>query len=219
MKVSNLMLRNTVFRLTSLLLLTTAATTPSWAASFDKDPDWPCQQRLVPHVAAATYWAGEAPVPSAEDAPQDKARAAVIAAVSDRSLPLADGQARLAAYADTIPQAERSKVLGTLFADITAAIDTERTSLISRIKELGRHQRGIARQVEAVNGDLSKLPEEPQGADLVKSNDLNSERGLLVRSYQETQHTMRYVCEAPADLEGRLAAYARTLQAKIQSAH
>jgi hypothetical protein len=23
-----------------------------------QDPDWPCQQRLVPHLAAAAYWNG-----------------------------------------------------------------------------------------------------------------------------------------------------------------
>jgi hypothetical protein len=44
--------------------------------------------------------------------------------------------------------------------------------------------------------------------------DAAGERDLDVRALKETQLTMRYACEAPANMERRLGVFARVLQAK-----
>jgi hypothetical protein len=40
-------------------------------------------------------------------------------------------------------------------------------------------------------------------------------RDFVIRTFQETERTMRYACEVPVELEGRLGSFAKALEAKL----
>jgi hypothetical protein len=177
------------------------------AAPPGSDPDWPCMQRLVPHLAPGTYWPGLV-APTAPST--DSALADVAAAVAPRDVSVTEGEAKLGAYADALPSAARAQALPALFAALVADADAERGVVISRIKDLYRRQRSLAQVVDQLDTTLRATPAEAtqQRADIVER------RNLLARGYLDTQRTMQYACQVPAQMEKTLGAYASFLQQK-----
>jgi hypothetical protein len=189
------------------LLLGIALAGTAQAAPPGSDPDWPCMQRLVPHLAPGTYWPGlVAPTaPSTDSASTD-----VAAAVAPRDVSVPEGEAKLGAYADARPSAARAQALPALFAALVADADAERGAVIARIKDLYRRQKSLAQVVDQLDTTLRATP-----ADAAQQrDDIVQRRNLLARSYLDTQRTMQYACQVPAQMEKTLGAYATFLQQK-----
>ena len=173
-----------------------------------QNPDWPCAQRLVDRLFPGSYWSG--PAPANPGWRNDEAVFTLVTDIVDRDTPDAEGLAKLTAYADGVPPTQRPTQLPALFAAIVDQTNDQRTPLIQRLEQLGRRQRGMGDTIAAISTRIDTLPPgDPRRDDLV------GERDFDVRAFQETQHTMRYACEAPSTMERRLGAYARALQSKL----
>jgi hypothetical protein len=173
-----------------------------------QDPNWPCAQRLVPVLTPGSYWAGNVPAHTAWR--DDDKVFPLVTDIVNRDTPDDEGLAKLNAYADTIPGPQRASAYPLLFSAIVDQTNDERTLLIRRIEQLGLRQRRMGDVVAAISTKVDETPAgDPHRADLV------GERDFDVRAFQETQHTMRYACEAPAAMERRLGVFARALQKKI----
>ncbi len=61
---------------------------------------------------------------------------------------------------------------------------------------------------------LDAMPEKP-GEPSPERAELTDRWNYTSRAYNEVQQTMRYACEVPAQLDARLGAYARALQAAL----
>jgi hypothetical protein len=192
--------------LTALLLLAAGA---AHAQIPGQNPDWPCAQRLVLKLEPGSYWNG--PVPAQTDWRDDDTLSALIPDLVDRDTPDADGEAKLKAYVATIPPDKRAAALPALFSALVDQTNDMRSILIKRIEQLGRRQRGMGDVIANLSTKVDTTPETDP-----KRVDLAGERDFDVRAFQETQHTMRYACEAPANMERRLGDYARILQAAIK---
>jgi len=178
------------------------------------DPDWPCAQRLVPRLSAATLWA--APLPAADAGGRaNPAIADIVAAVTPRDMEMEQGEAKLAAFADALPAPDRRERLAETFAALLEATNEERGAVIARIEALARRQRELGNIVAKVTDELRAIPPDAAGADAARRAEILDRRTLLIRSIDETQRTMRYACEVPTQLDARLGRYARLLQSKL----
>lgn len=191
-----------------LLFAQQAAAQGHHFSSYGQNPDWPCAQRLVEHLEAGAYWAG--PIQPDSGWRNDQSLFELVTGLTDRSIADDDALAKLAAYADTVPQGARAARLPMVFAALVDQTNDERTPLIARLEQLGRRQRGMGDTIAALSTKLDAMP-----ADDPKRADLSGERDFDVRAFQQTQHTMRYACEAPSAMERRLGAFARALQSKL----
>ena len=190
----------------ALLALVTVAQRAQ-AVPFGQDPDWPCAQLLVPVLAAGAYWDGAVPTHTAWR--DDEKLFALVPGIVDRDTKDDDALVKLAAYADAIPREQRGTAYPLLFSAIVDQTNDERTLLIDRIKQLGQRQRRMGDVIARISSQADAVPAgDPHHADLA------GERDFDVRAFQETQHTMRYACEAPADMERRLGIMARALKGK-----
>jgi hypothetical protein len=173
------------------------------------DPDWPCMQLLVPQVSAGSYWDG--PVAAKPNWRDDEALFGLVTEIVDRNTPEKDAVAKLEAYADAIPKADRDKALPALFGAIVDQTNDERERLIARIKELGLRQRRMGDRIADLGTEVDHLPAgDPHRADVT------GERDLDIQAFQATQSTMRYACEVPGAMERRLGDFARVLQKKLK---
>ena len=179
-----------------------------------RDPDWPCVQRLVPNLAAGTFWSGPA-APAGADWRADPRLADLVAAVASRDLPVADGDAKLSAYADSLAPEQRRTVLPKLFAALVDEINDARHDTIVRLKELARRQKSVAALVGSATDQLRAVPADATGEDAARRTEIEQRRDFLIRTFQQTQRTVQYACQVPNALEARLGSYARTLQAKL----
>jgi hypothetical protein len=172
-----------------------------------QDPDWPCAQRLVPILSAGTYWNG--PIPAQTGWRDDDALFPLAITIVDRDTQDSDAIAKLIAYVASLPLETRAAKLPTLFSAIVDQTNDIRAVLIQRLKKIGRRQIGMGQTIAALSNRLDALKQDDP-----KRDDITGERDLDVRAFQETQHIVRYACEAPANMERRLGIVARLLQRK-----
>jgi len=195
-----------VIRALLLLLLTGTAA----AAAAPASSDWPCAQRLVPVLSAATYWPG--PLPDSAGAWRDDSGVvAAVEAASPRSVAEADGTQSLRRFLEAVPRDKRQGAAELLFAGLLEEANRERAAVIARIEEIARRQREVAAIIARVEGELNALPSD---ADQAKRDEVVQRRAMLIRQFEATRRTTRYQCEVPVAIEARLGAYARALQAE-----
>ncbi len=197
-----------------VFVLTLALAANAVAAPPAADPDWPCQQRLVPHLSPATYWTGPAP-PAGVDWHADPKLSALIEAISPRDVPTEDGIAKLTAFAQSLPAAERAKSVSLAFTALVEQTNEERDGVIARLKSLGARQRSLATRIESDEAALQAIPADASGDQAAERAGITERHDLLVRSYHDIGETIRYACQVPSDLDARLGAYARALQALL----
>jgi hypothetical protein len=171
-----------------------------------EDPDWPCQQRLVPQLAAATYWNG--PLDAQGDWHVDLEVADLVRRLAPRRVTMQEGLAEIDAFAKTAA-GDRPHRFALVFRGLLEETDRERAGLIEKLKQIGRRQHELAELVAQLAEALRSLP---AGADAERL-DLQQRHDFTARNFEEVQRTIRYACEAPVGLDARLGAWARALQA------
>lgn len=173
------------------------------AAGPPANPDWPCAQRLVPTLTAATLWSGPA---AQHDWHDDPAVAALVNQLADRRVKTEDAVAKLKAYVAGTPGDEgRAEV----FAGLVNRSNAERSLAIDRLLQVSRRLRALADAVtQATHQQDALAADAPED----QRNEIADRRGLLLRQYDELSRTVRYACEIPVDFEKRLGEFARVLQ-------
>jgi len=186
---------------------------PAWAASPPRteDPDWPCQQRLVPQLAAASYWSG--PLDAEGDWRVDPEVAELVRRLTPRQVTTEEGLAAIAAFAK-MASSNRPHRLALAFRGMLEQTNRERADLIARLRQMGHRQRELTDLVARLNDELKSVP--PAATD--QRLDLQQRHDFTARNFEEIQRTIRYACETPVVLDARLGAWARALQQAVSAA-
>ena len=175
-----------------------------------EDPDWPCQQRLVPKLTAAAYWNGPA-LEGLGDWRADPAVADLIRRLAPRRVSTQEGLSEIGAFVRTVSN-DRPRRLALVFRGLLEETDRERAGLIEELKEIGRRQHDLANLVARLATELSAIPPDAGGDAAAKRIDLQQRHDFTARNFEEIQRTIRYACETPVELDARLGAWARALQ-------
>ena len=192
-----------ILAITTVFLI--AAASAAIAQPPPQDPDWPCAQRLVAKLEPGSYWDGP-PIPANTDWRDDQPLAAAVTDITDRDISDDEAQAKLKAYVESLPADQRAKSIPALFGALVDQTNDERGMLIGRIDELSRRQHALSNTASGLDAKLDAASPD-------KRADINGERDLTIRAFQEAQRTMRYACEAPANLDRRLGLLAHVLTA------
>jgi len=174
------------------------------------DPDWPCQQRLVPKLAAAAYWNG----PSLNDSSDwraDPLVANLVQRLAPRQVSTEEGLPEIAAFARTL-SGDRQHRLGLAFLGLLDESNRKRAGLIDELKEIGRRQRELADLVARLGAELNAIPSDATEEAASRRIDLQQRHDFSARNFEEILRTIRYACETPVALDARLGAWARALQ-------
>jgi septal ring factor EnvC (AmiA/AmiB activator) len=194
--------------LTGVLLLTGwLRPGPALAA----DPDWPCQQRLVPEIAAGMIWSGPplASVAGGADDPQIRHLAAELAA---RRTPLEQATAEIDQFARGLPAGQKKEQLTRLFAETLAIVNRDRSSIVGGIRKYARNQQALAERISAANDQLAAL-----AGDRIQERDaLVAQRDWDMRIYGDRRTSLSYLCEQPVLLEQRAYALARAIAGHLE---
>jgi hypothetical protein len=173
------------------------------------DPDWPCVQRLVPRISATALWPGPGPGPGPEvDWRSEPDIREIVDTLSQRSLAEAEGAAAIAAFTARLDAAERRRLLPLVFAGLLEATNFQRDMLIEQIRRFTRRQRDLAERARAAATELRLLPETAPDE---RRAELEQRRFFTAKAFEDAERTLRFACEAPVRLEGRLGGYARAL--------
>lgn len=193
-----------------LLLLPAAAA----AAAPKSDPDWPCQQLLVPQLTAGMVWNGP-PLEGLGDWHAEPAVAALVQRAAPEDVSAADGEAAIAEFLHGL-KGDRRRLVGLAFVGLLDETNRTRAEVIQRIKDLAERQRNLATLISRLTAELDATPTAAQGDAAPARAELQQRWTFTTRSYNEVQRTMRYACEVPVTLDARLGDYARALEAALQ---
>jgi hypothetical protein len=180
------------------------------AAPRAQDPDWPCQQLLVPKLAAAAYWNGPS-LDGLGDWHADPAIAKLVEELAPRRVSTAEGLTAIGAFARSLPSDDRRR-LGLLFLGLLDESNRERAELIVKLEEIGRRQRELSLLVTRLATALDAIPPDATGETAARRVDLQQRHDFTAQNFEATQRTIRYACETPVALDARLGAWARALQ-------
>lgn len=179
------------------------------AAGPPSDPDWPCVQRLVPRLTAATIWGGH---DAAGDWRADPQVAAVVAAVAPRGVPAQDGARQVEQFMAALPGAERPARSALLFAGLVDETNGQRAEVIDRLRATARRQRALTELTSKITAELRALPADAPAA---QREEVTSRRAFLIREYEDIERTIRYACEVPVQMESKLGVLAQALQRRL----
>ncbi len=189
--------------LAGLLILATSLRPGGAAAA---DPDWPCQQRLVPEIAAGMIWSGP-PLDSVAAGPDDPKIRHLAADLAARKTPLDQATAEIDEFAKGLPAGQRNEQLTRLFAATLAIINHDRDSIVGGIKKYARGQQALADRISATNDQLAQL-----ASDQVQERDtLAAQREWDMRIYGDRRSSLSYLCDQPVVLEKRAFTLARAI--------
>jgi hypothetical protein len=196
--------------MTALAAAVAIAALPAGSAPRPQDPDWPCQQRLVPKLVAASYWSG--PPPEAlGDWHDDPQVAQLVHRLAPRRVSTEAGLSAIEAFAHAL-SGDRARRLALAFQGLLDETNRERSALIDELKGIGRRQRELAELVGRLGAALDAVPPDATGEAATRRIDLQQRYNFTALNFEEIQRTIRYACEAPVALDARLGAWARALQ-------
>jgi len=175
-----------------------------------ENPDWPCPQRLVPQLTTAAYWSG--PLDAHGDWRADPEIAALVGRLAPRRVSPEAGLAEIESLAKTAT-VDRPRRLALVFRGLLEETDRERTELIGQLTQMGRRQRELAELVGRLADELRSVPPDATGEAAERRVDLQQRHDFTARNFEEIRRTIGYACQAPVDLDARLGAWARALQA------
>jgi hypothetical protein len=175
-----------------------------------EDANWPCQQRLVPKLAAAAFWSGPE-IENLGDWHADSEIASLVQRLAPRRVSTEEGLAEIAAFAQSL-SGNRAHRLALAFRGLLEETDRERAALIEQLKQIGRRQHELADLVAQLAAELKSIPADATGEAAPRRVDLQQRHDFTSRNFEEIQRTIRYACETPVALDTRLGAWARALQ-------
>jgi hypothetical protein len=186
------------------------------AAPRNADPDWPCQQALVPQIAPAMIWAGPS-LDGIGDWHKQPKVAALVGRAAPRGVSREQGEAAIDDFTKSL-SGDRNHLITLAFAGLLDETNRERGEVIEHIKDLAQRQRSLADIIARLTEQLDAEPAPKPGETLSPERTELVERWTFTqRSYNSLQQTMRYACEVPGQIDARLGAYARALQAALSS--
>lgn len=175
-----------------------------------QESDWPCVQRLVPRLEGGQMWSGP-PLDSVAGRQPSRETAALAAALADPNLAPEETAAKVRAFAEGLPEAERAQALTLLFAAALDQLNAKRGDVIEKIRRYARGQQRLADRIADETRDLEELRAQPK-AEATRVAELQAARDWDLRVHIDRQRYLTLVCEQPVRLEQRAFALARAIQ-------
>lgn len=210
--------KRTLTLIAGAAVLAAVAWAPAAAtAAGEVDETWPCEQAKVPTISAGAIWAGPAIDETDESWRKSPALAGLVETLSQRRLAIDKAQAKIDGFAGSLG-ADRGRQLSLLFVGLLQTINTERSAIIAGIERYAEKQRMLADKIMKKEADLSVLHRKSSldAAEKSHMDELEKQLTWDTRVFEEREHSLTYVCEAPVLLEQRLFQLSRQIVNDLQ---
>ncbi|MGI9409843.1 MAG: hypothetical protein ACR2OV_07205 [Hyphomicrobiaceae bacterium] len=185
-------------------------------AASSKNKAWPCIQRKVPELSAATIWTGPAVRKDDSVWAKNSTIAALVKATTSRRNTIEQAKAEIDSFAATLKD-DTALRLTQLFSGQFAVINSERREIMAGIERYARRQQALSKAIKTSIGELNALTakESPNDADRRRMGELNEKLKWNTRIFDEREQSLKYVCDVPVLLEQRLFALGRHIMTHL----
>ena len=195
----------------SLLVALSIPTGPGPLAATADDPDWPCEQALVPEVTAAVVWDGPGVESLGDRWSGDQEVAALVHRLVARDVDDAAAEAAIESFAMAQPAAERDHRLSLLFAGVLQLLNADRRKLNQGILRYARDQQRRAELLGEHLAEIARIESDTSAAARERLAALHRQVELEQRVFDERELTIPYLCTRPRVVEERIGRLARTI--------
>ena len=178
------------------------------------DPDWPCIQRLMPELSAATVWDGPAIEGSLKSWQDRLAVRELVSRVAARRTTLDEAEKSISTFARTL-EVDKEATLTAVFAGVFATINGDRAQLIAGIKRYARNQRLLADKIRGLTAEMEALRVKGTPESEARRQQLHEQWAWDTRIHDEREKSLKAVCDQPVLLEQRLFVLTRAIRAEL----
>ena len=182
----------------------------------DSNPDWPCDQALVPEVSAAVVWDGPSIEGLSDQWQSDAEVAGLVQRLVARGSDPAESDRLIASFAATQPAAERDRRLTLLFAGVLQRLNADWRLLNDGILRYSRDQEQRARVLDAHLAELVELESDPSPEAAKRLAELQEQLVLEQRIFDDREKTIPFLCTRPRAVEQRIGELARSIVAHLE---
>lgn len=180
------------------------------------NPDWPCEQVLVPEISAAVVWDGPDPAAYAEQWAKDPQVTELAHRLTARGIDRAGSEALIQAFAEAQPGAERDRRLTLLFAAVLEILNADRNRLVSGILRYSRDQERRARALDSQLTQMVELEANGSEEDLQRLAELQPRVELEQRVFDDREKSFPFLCTRPQAVEQRIGELARAIASWLE---
>lgn len=182
---------------------------PAYAAG-PTDPDWPCIQRLQPHLSMAQVWGGPVPGEAALALAKTPDIQRLAEAIAVRRTPIAEAEAQIGVFAES----NGAEGLEALFVAAFDHINRMRDRVLAGITRYAHKQAALEGRIEEIRHEFTAL-QQAEDKDFDRMDALEEELDWSTRIFQDRQQSLTYVCETPVILEQRAFAIGRAVESHL----
>jgi len=187
---------------------------PGRTQEVSQDSDWPCDQALVPQIAAAVIWDG-APVEGLawREVPPV---ADLVGRITPSTTTEPAAAAAIAVFAAGLRPPDQERMLTLVFAGVLEVLNLDRRQLIDGIKRYSRDQSRRAAALGQELDQLVRLEQDPDPSAAPRRDALKQRLVLEERVFDEREKSLPFLCTRPVAVEQRLGFLARTIAELIE---
>jgi len=176
-----------------------------------ENPDWPCEQILVPEVQPAVVWAGPSIAGLEQAWEQDEEVAALVHRFTspDYDMDAADGE--IADFAARQAPAQKDQRLTLLFAGVIQTLNDLRRKEHQSIMRYASGQAARANRLSEDIDEMVRLQEDGSAAAQERLALMQKEMELKQRMFDDREVFMQHLCTRPIIVEQKLGVLARTI--------
>ncbi len=195
--------------------LSLAASLTDAAAPAPQDPDWPCEQALVPEIPAAVVWAGPLVdgLSSAWETVPDVSR--LVQRITSPVYDQGSAEQEIAAFASMQEPRQKDEMLTLLFAGVLDTLNRDRSRMLQGILRYSRGQSARAMRLGEDLDEIVRLEEATTSDSRLKLEALRTGVLLEQRIFDEREGSIQFLCSRPVAIEQRLGFLARTIAAHL----
>nr|WP_294517977.1 hypothetical protein [uncultured Rhodopila sp.] len=199
--------------ITAIIALSAGIATAATAAPRNADPDWPCQQVKVGELSVAAFWSGPAIDPATAGWRNNEPVAALVAAVTQRRLPIEAATQRIAAFARDAGE-DRDRTMPLVFAGVFDVLNREREKVVSGLDRFGQRQKTLAEGLRQ-DGEALRAAQTATPPDDAKIGELTQRLLWDQQFFDSRRQSLSFACDLPTIIEQRLYGLAQAIQAHI----
>jgi Spy/CpxP family protein refolding chaperone len=198
-------------KLIAAIIAAVAGIATANAAPRNADPDWPCQQVKVGELSVAAFWSGAAIDPATSGWQANDAVAALVAAVTQRRLPMEAAAQRISDFAKG---EDRDRTLPLVFAGVFDVLNAEREKVISGLDRFGQRQKTLAEGLRQ-DSEALRAAQTANPPDDAKIAELTQRLLWDQQLFESRRQSLSAACDLPTIIEQRLYGLAQAIQAHI----
>lgn len=174
---------------------------------------WPCAQRKVETISAATIWSGPN-VAEGADWDQDNKLAALAQTLASRRTSLDDADKDIADFAKAAGP-DKDKQLTKLFVGVLDILNSERSKILQGIERYAAGQQHLAERLREESDAISETQDQPNLTFKANTSGKAKDFEWDQRIFTERRQALSYVCETPSILERRAYDIAQRIQQQL----